>query len=476
MSNSPSKVPRLPRPRPIIGLPGATYILLLAATGLPAAARAEPVRAESAVPFAQPADKAELVTLWRDLAGGPLADLVARGLGANPELEIALARLDGARARLRAAGARLSPSMNLGLTGQEALAGPVSLPRQSSRGASAGLTLAYEVDLFGALRKARGSASERVAAAGFERDAVTLALACDISRLAIATSASEAQLRNIDEQLALTRELARMIQRRSAEREAGTVERGLVVQQLSALESERARLSGQRGAQLAGLALLLGEDATVPALPVPVLPAFETLTLLPLAPQQPFTRLGARPDVAAARAALRAADLDAEALDASRMPALRLSAGGILGLVGGAVSSLASLAADLSANLFEGGAIEARSGAARALAREARASYDLVRLTASSEAVSALAALEAASAREASWIAAAGSVGSAAETARLAYLDGDMPFNLVIETRRNAITAKSALVEARSARLLAQLDVVRAMGGRPLRADDTGQW
>ncbi|MED5545822.1 MAG: TolC family protein [Pseudomonadota bacterium] len=420
---------------------------------------------------------AERLALWREFAGGEASRLIERGLEANTDILVAVARLDAARAQVRIAGGRLSPTLGLNGAGSGTLAASGASPLQTVQSASGQVALAYEVDLFGAIRKGQRAAREEMRSAQFTADAVALAVCAQILETYVRISALEAQANMLSEQVDAVLALKTVIDRRSAEHESSAVERGLIAQQLSSLYAEQANLAELRAQYATNLAVLLGQDmGEGGALERNEVVAFDTISLRAIASEQPLARLDERPDILAAQAALRAAQINAEAVKAAQKPGLRITASGLLGVVSGGIAALANLTTSLAANLFEGGAITGRNEQAEANARLALARYDQTRITAAGEAISALVGLAAARSRETAWQNALSPISRAAQNANYAYLDGDLPFNLVIDTRRNAIITRRALIEARESRLLAQIDVMRAMGAQPAWAGPPPVW
>ena len=110
-------------------------------------ARAEPA---PATPQAEP-DAA----FWRQFQDPQLTQLVERALGDNQDLQVALARLDGAQALLRESRFDQLPTVTMSgratqqkLSESEAFYGP-----RSQRSYTAGLAASWEIDVFGRVRR-----------------------------------------------------------------------------------------------------------------------------------------------------------------------------------------------------------------------------------------------------------------------------------------------------------------------------------
>jgi len=420
----------------------------------------------------QPMDLAAIQPFWRRISDPDLVALVEEGLAANADIAQAVARLDGARARSRAAGARLAPSLGAGLSSSRSVRiktiEPASLVPDAAQ-----LNLAYEVDLFGSVRKGRRTARASARAVAFDVASVRLAVACQILRSHAVIHALDALRRITAEQIEGTARTAALIDRRAAEHEAGPVETALVAQQLAGLEAYRAQLGAVRAAEVAALAVVLGREPESFVVPASDEAgdgrnaADRALASLAPSPVQPLALLAGRPDVQAAGQALAAARWNADAVRASRWPNLTLTASGIGGLSGGLPLAFANLGASLGAALFGGGAIAAREGLARADTAQTLAFYNRTRLVAAQETIAALSAMEAATARVARWDQARALVARGVDTAQQAYLDGDVPINVLVDTRNDEIASRRALIEAQRDLALARIDVIRATGGTP---------
>jgi outer membrane protein TolC len=294
-----------------------------------------------------------------------------------------------------------------------------------------------------------------------------LSLSGEIARAYIALSSIDAELTTLGTQKGLVDNLARLIAIRTAEHESGAFEAGLVVQQQASLLAQLEVLKENRQEILASLAVLIGQEPGQLQL-TPI--AFNALTLPSLGEVQPSDLLARRPDVLAAADRLEGARFDEKAVRASRLPSVKLSASGVIGIAtGGGFAALASAGGTLFAALFQGGAITARNREAAAISDDALAAYRKAQLNGLREAVSGLAAQSSAQARERLWLLSIDAVGRSARVAQAAYLEGEVPINVVTDARANEVASRRALIEARRDRMNAAIDIYRAMGGAPLQ-------
>jgi NodT family efflux transporter outer membrane factor (OMF) lipoprotein len=416
-------------------------------------------------PTAAAEPPAPVPDFWSGFHAPELSALIAQGFAANPDVASATARLAAARARLGAARARMRPSAGLVVNGQKNITvlGDIL---QSGLQPNVELDVGYDVDLFGANKSNKRAEKARLAASGLDLAAVRLSLSAEIARAYVNISALDAEMGILSSQLGLVQRLSGLVDARTREGEAGAFEAGLVVQQLVGVKTQQQVLIQSRTDMVAGLAVLLGQEpGQFTFTPEP----FEKIAVPELDDTQPTDLLARRPDVLAARERMSAAKFDAQTVDRQRLPSLRLSASGIVGLItgGGGFGILSSVGGTMAAALFQGGAITARRQESSAVARDALAAYRKTQLGSLREAVSSMAARSSANEREALWQQSIDAVGRSARVAQSAYLEGEVAINLVVDARGNEIASRRALIQARRDRLGATIDVFRAMGGPP---------
>lgn len=437
---------------------------LFIACALPIAVKAGPAPRPKTAAVPEPAEMPP--AFWRRIDDPVLLALVEQGLAANTDIAQALARLDAARARTRAASARLQPSLGASISTSRSLQIETFSP-QSLLPEAGQLTLAYEADVSGALRQGRRAARASARAAAFDVATIRLAVACQVLRGHVVIHALDTLAQLTREQRAGIAQTAQLIDRRVAEHEAGSIEVALMAQQLAGQDAYLAQIAAARGAEVAALAVILGQNPETFAWPAGETAPDRALATITPSATQPLIVLAERPDVKAAASALDGARASQRAVRASRWPNLTLTASGVGGLSGGLPLAFANLGASLGAALFGGGAIAAREDLARADTAQTLAFYNRTRLVAAQETIAALSAMEAATARVARWDQARALVARGVETAQQAYLDGDVPINVLVDTRNDEIASRRALIEAQRDLALARIDVIRATGGTP---------
>src|SRR5690606_5235692 len=224
----------------------------------PSPASSGPFIAAGAPPVApdpMPAD-------WWRLYDDPVLDgLVADALAANTDVRQAVARIERARAGLRAARSGHLPQTTVGTSGgyQRHSEGQV-LPGADREAWSydAGIEVGYELDLFGRVSRSVEAARDDLAASEADADAVRVIVVAETTRAYADAASGAAQLRVAREIVELLDRSVTLISRRY---DAG-LESALAVAQTAALREQRAAeipaLEARRQAALFRLATLTG--------------------------------------------------------------------------------------------------------------------------------------------------------------------------------------------------------------------------
>lgn len=340
---------------------------------------------------------AEAVVWWETINDPYLKKLVEELETENLDLQQAAERLFQAHERLRIeAGARLPAISGSGEASRSF--GPSSTPgrdRAYQNQYGAGLDLAWQVDLFGRIRRSIESAEARFEATAADRDAIYQSLIAELARLRIDLSVSDRQINLAVANLQNRRSLLQTVERRY---ELGTTnaplsEVYLAEEAVSRIEAELASLRRSRSDQSYRLDVLLGSP---PGSPEAGLPPFPLMAGLPqLSESVPAALLDQRPDLRADALRLEAANADIGIAIADLYPDLTLPAGAGLSSATTAdffnsESLTGSLAASLTQTLFRGGSLRANIRLQESEYRELELAYRQTILNALLEVESAL--------------------------------------------------------------------------------------
>lgn len=425
-------------------------------------------------------DEATLAGWWQVFGDPILSDLVTRALAANPNVDVAGARLRQARAATTTQQAAFWPTLNASGSGSrsETLRGGGSVidpttgavlfrSRSGQSSFRAGTDAAYEVDLFGGIRRSVEAARADEAVAVADLHATQLSVAADTATNYIAARNAQARLAIARSNLANQEETVEIVGWRV---QAGLVG-SLDLEQARALRAQTAAsipaLETNYVAAVNRLAILLGQaPGAVKALIDPAQP-------IPLAPESiatglPADLLSRRPDLVSAERALAAATARIGVATAELYPALRLT-GSILGqgaTLGGIDDSvLGNFAASISAPIFQGGRLRAQIESARGGADAALAGYRAAVLTALEDVENALTSTVNSRRREVELARAEEASTNATILARTQYRVGLIDFQQLLEAERSLLSSQDSRSTARADRATAGVQLFRALGG-----------
>lgn len=400
---------------------------------------------------------------WSAYGSGELRDLVATALRNNPDLAASRHRIEAARARARAAGAGLLPS--LGASGGGSRNWPGEGPaRDSFRGA---LDVAYEVDLWGGERAAASGAETGALATRFDRDAAALSLSAEVASTYFQYLNLADRIANTREILAIAEQVLTLVERQE---ELGAASGLEVAQQRGAVASLRATLVAleQRRAETRNaLAQLLGTTADRVTIRAASLDEVRLPEVTPGLPSELLTR---RPDLRSAEAAIAGAEADVQAARAAMLPAIRLTAGS--GASSAQLSSLFSpaglltnLASGLAAPIFDGGRLRANRDAAVSGQAQAMEQYRSAVIAAFRDVEDALAAATHLRDIEDAQRRAFEEAETAYGIAEARYRAGRTDFLALLDAQRTLSQQEDALEQTRLGRLNATAALYKALGG-----------
>jgi NodT family efflux transporter outer membrane factor (OMF) lipoprotein len=259
---------------------------------------------------------------WREFGNAELDQLVDIALTENLDLEAARQRIAQARAQAKVAASPLYPTINAN--------GSASHTYQDSKSTNqnpqatnvvGGGSGSYEIDLWGKNRHAATSADYRTEASRFDREAVSLVVAADVTNFYTQILSLNDRIRIAEFTLKNAKEILRIVEARFAQ---GSVSGLEVSQQRVAVNGFRTALASlveQRTTTANALAILLGQAPQ--NLPVPK-SGLASITMPPVNLTPPASLLTARPDIRSAEAGLRAANADIGAARAAFFPSLTL--------------------------------------------------------------------------------------------------------------------------------------------------------
>lgn len=437
------------------------------ANWLPAAFKEAPT-AVAAAKAENPAIDNRWWTLFND---STLNELVDQALLGNADLRSAIARVEQADAAAREAGASLFPNVDAQAAGsnthlsEKTATWSVNSP-EVLRARSAGLSLSYELDVWGRVRRSNEAARASLLASQYGRDSIRLSVAGLVAANYLNLRALDAQLAITAESLSSREESAKLVKTRVDAGLVSPLDQYQADGALAALQAQQAELRRSRALLAHQLALLTGK----PDLEI----APGQLSAIPLPPQPPAglpaDLIEARPDVRQAEQQLIAANANIGVAKAAYYPKFSLT--GVLGSESKTLSDLFSSGAgtwsaglSLLMPIFDFGKTGARVDQAKALNQQSLIAWQKTLETAYKEVRDALVSLNELGTAESAQENRADNARKALDLARLRYDAGYSGYLEVLDAQRSANEAQLAAVATRQARLNAAVELFKALGG-----------
>ena len=405
---------------------------------------------------------------WFDLFQYPvLRSLIDEALKNGYDVRIAAARVEEARARYGIAGSARYPSINYNAAYEYGHTSKFASPSDATGGIIvANANVGWEADLWGRIRRLNEAARAEYLATEQARRGVLLSLTAEVA-------AAYFDLRELDAELDIAKRTTGTLQntadlfRRRAE---GGTASGLDTSRAEALlATESAQIPLIERAIIAKenqLNLLLGR---VPG-PIPRGLALDRQPVPPSVPVGlPSALLLQRPDILQAEQELIAANADIGVAQAAFYPTLNLT-----GLLGGQSPELGtllgsghawSIQAGLLGPIFNAGRLRNQRRVAIAQFEAARAVYERSVTAALGEVSTDLVSNEKLAEAEAQRAKAVDADREAVRLATLRYESGFSAYFEVLDAQEQLFSAETSTVQIRRDRLIALVDLYRALGG-----------
>ncbi|HBX57191.1 efflux transporter outer membrane subunit [Pseudomonas sp. UBA2684] len=429
---------------------------------------------------AVPSDALARGAWWELYGDGELNALVGRLNVSNQNLAASEAQYRQARALVRGARATFYPTLSTSAGVTRAGQGGGDSTLRTSDGFSVGgsnaasisksydlsLNAAWELDIWGKLRRSLESSRADFEASAADLAAVKLSLQAELAQTYLQLRVLDDQQRLLDATVAA---YARSLKLTENQYNAGIVPKSDVTQALTQLRSTEAQaidLTWQRAQLEHALAVLIG----VP----PSELSIATREQLPALPQIPVALpsqlLERRPDVAAAERRVIAANAQIGVAEAAWYPDLTISASG--GYRGSSFADWInlpnrfwSLGPDLAMTLFDGGARSAELERSEAFYDQTVAQYRQAVLDSFREVEDYLVQLRV---LEQEAVVQQQALDAARESLRLIenqYQAGTVDFNSVVNVQATALNNERSTLTLLGSRLTASVQLIAALGG-----------
>lgn len=417
-----------------------------------------------------PAETAALPDAWWTLFGDDeLGRHVEATLAANQDLAVALARYDQSRALLGVARADEFPQVDFNPAfGRARTSGTVfnRLPVLETTIWRAPVDVAYEVDLWGRVRRSVEAAGADVEGSADTVAALRLSLAAASASTYLSLRSTDRDIDVLTRTVRLREDALQLAERRARSGVVGDLD---VLRAQADLSQTRADLADARRSRdnfenaLAVLEARNAPDFTVVARPwtpnVPDVPA-----------GLPSSLLERRPDVAGNERALAAASARIGVARAAFFPQVRLTAsGGVashsLGDITSSDSRIWSIGPSVQLPIFNGGRNRSRLQAAEAAYRGALANWRQSGIVAFREVQDALGDTRWLRERGTALDATVEASTAAAKVSRSRYDRGLAGYFEVVDSERQALDSQRAAIQNDQRRLLAAVSLIKALGG-----------
>ncbi len=314
---------------------------------------------------------------WNTFGDAILTTLIERALQNNHEVAISLQRVQAARSGLTAQASRPFPAVGIQASASRSnsdLPEAVKQGQPDTRALRLGVDMTWEIDLAGGVRAARDAAAVDALGAEAGVAGARLMVASEVARQYFIWRSASERLRIVEALSRDQREIARLVESRRREGQASAFDVDRARAEADAFDSQLPPLRTLAGVSQTRLAVLLGEN---PSLPLDgVASTFEWPAIRTIAPGQPSELLRRRPDLLAAESRLAAENLRTLEARAQWWPKLFLSA--IVGQQDLQLNALnlspvrfSNVALALAAPIFNAGRIDAGVQAQSAKATEA---------------------------------------------------------------------------------------------------------
>jgi outer membrane protein, multidrug efflux system len=405
---------------------------------------------------------------WTVFEDKSLTQMIEEARATYPGLKTVMARIEKARAGVRAANAGRYPQISINNDFGRSR-GSDTLYQFSFGTLNNFITAAdisYEVDLWGRVRGQISAAQSQEKGAVADAQALGLLLASEVARVYFSLRALDEEKLVLADTLKLRQEALDLAKQRVNAGATNALDLVRAEAELASTEAELAALVAPRAELENTLALALGKMASDFKVGSNSLPAANP-KIPKLLPGELVSR---RPDVASASRLVEAAQSRIGVARATYLPKVTL--GGGAGLQTSQAdrffdreSGIWSLGLKVSIPIFGGGQRKAAMELAHAQLKEATGEYEEKVLTAFKEVESLLAALKAQETQAEVQERLQKAADEAAKLARQRYSEGVAGYLEVIEAERTALGARRAMVQLRGQRLLTAVQLIKALGG-----------
>jgi outer membrane protein, multidrug efflux system len=261
---------------------------------------------------------------WKKLEDPLLNSLIDRALEGNLDLKQAALRIEAARETVTISTSRFFPQINLNASfdrSRNAGNSDQNIYRSISRG---GLDAAWEIDLFGGIRRDRESSLAFLESSEENFNAVRLELVSQLATTFIQLRATQQQLKIIEETVNIRRRRLALIEQRYAGGLTDAFDLTSAKADLQSLEARVGPLQSQREEFIYAIGVLLGknpEELSAELSSIGIIPVAQPIIDISL----PAETIARRPDIKRAEAELHAQTAQVGIATAALYPQISLT-------------------------------------------------------------------------------------------------------------------------------------------------------
>jgi len=421
---------------------------------------------------------------WHAFNSAELDGLIGRAQANSTDLRAAYRRILQAEAQAKISGAAQYPTLSGSFNAQRSRTEPNAGSSSSSTSSttssrtversaivrnsfSSGLTAGYQVDLFGGNEAAADSALASLQSSRFDRETVAITLYANVASAYFQLLSLRDRIRLANETLNTVLETLNLLE---TQYRLGSTTEYEVAQQRSAVASQRSSIAGleqQERVALDALAVLIG----VP--PQGFVVQGRTLadiSLPPVVAGMPSELLLRRPDLRKLESDLRAANFDIGVARAARFPSLNLttavtSQNALLADLWQPNTLIYSMAAGLTAPIFQGGKLEGAEEQRRARLSELLEQYRSGVLGALRDTEDALYSSGSTSRQYSFAEEALTQARASYRVVEARFRAGTVGFLDLLTAQRTIFAANDTLVQSALGRYTTTVDLYKALGG-----------
>ncbi|CUV66062.1 Efflux transporter, outer membrane factor lipoprotein, NodT family [Sulfurovum sp. enrichment culture clone C5] len=408
---------------------------------------------------------------WRNFNDPILIALIEKGLKSNHDIQIAMSHIKAARANYDVASSRILPTLDIQTSTSTIHTG---LPEQVKQGLpdmriyQGGINLAWEIDIGGGIHAAANAAESDAMSAKSSAAGVRLLIASEIARQYFILRGAEKRLHLLEELVKTQHESTRLISRRFEQGQSSRFELTIAEAQASALEAQIPSLQTLVAISQTHIALLIGENPSVA--PVSANPEYIWPQSQLIGTGQPSDLLRRRPDLMAAEEHYGAESLRSKEAKSQTWPKLFINA-----LIGSedlringlnlAPVSFSNVAMAFVMPILNAGRIQAGIDIQSARENEALLIWQKSVIVAVKEVEDSLSVQSEELKRGILLKAVVNSRYQSLRMAQSLYREGQIDKLALLDIRRLVLTSEIALMDNETHRLLADVQLYKALGG-----------